>query len=258
MSVIYEPKGRAREYAALATNVYIGCDHACSYCYAPGALQLSRDKFTTPRARSNYLETLEKEAKQLEKSGRVPQVLLSFACDPYSHFDIISQTTRKALEILKTHGIPFCTLTKGGRRALRDLDLFSPRDCFATTLTLLDDNQSREIEPGAALPQDRIMTIKKFYDTGIETWVSLEPVIDPDQTLDIIRQTHSWVDLYKVGKMNHVKNDTDWAEFGNAAVSLLESLYQPYYIKDDLAKYITPRKTYFRKSRIEIENSHPY
>jgi hypothetical protein len=45
MPLIYEPAGRAREYAALACNIYRGCDHACEYCYAPAATRRDRAAF---------------------------------------------------------------------------------------------------------------------------------------------------------------------------------------------------------------------
>lgn len=41
MRIIYEPKGRAREYANLAANLYSGCIHGCVYCYVPQFLHLA-------------------------------------------------------------------------------------------------------------------------------------------------------------------------------------------------------------------------
>ena len=48
MSIIYEPRGKAREYAELAVNLYKGCSHACVYCYAPAATFCDREKFSSP------------------------------------------------------------------------------------------------------------------------------------------------------------------------------------------------------------------
>ena len=67
--------------------------------------------------------------------------MLSFTTDPYppAHHEL----TRWTLEQLAAHGLAFCTLTKGGARALRDIDLFRPeRDAFASTPTSLDVRHS--------------------------------------------------------------------------------------------------------------------
>jgi DNA repair photolyase len=78
------------------------------------------------------------------------------------------------MEILREYNLGFCALTKGGTRALRDLDLFRPdRDAFASTITSLDEATSLHWEPNAALPADRITALKAFHDAGIFTWVSL-------------------------------------------------------------------------------------
>lgn len=126
MNVIYEPKGRAREYAPLACNLYMGCTHGCKYCYAPACMY----KKTTP--------------------------------------------------------------------------------C-------------------------------KAYEMGIYTWVSMEPMIIPQEALEVIRQAHDYVDFWKVGKLNHnkeVERSIDWAKFRDDATALLESFGSEYYIKEDLRKAV--------------------
>jgi len=249
-SLIYEPKGRAREYAALACNIYKGCDHRCIYCYAPSATHKSASDFAASSTRNDFLAKLEKEARKF--SGVTGRILLCFTCDPYQHLDVRSGHTREAIRILKRHGFDVEVLTKGGRRALRDLDLFTAADAFATTLTLLDDDTSLEWEPNAAPPSDRIATIQEFHAAGIPTWVSLEPVLDPEVALEIIHQTCGFVDLYKVGKLNYHRraNEINWQRFVHDAIRALDDLGYvrntdhdtlqagQFFIKHDLAAYL--------------------
>ena len=239
--LIYEPKGRAREYAALACNVYRGCDHRCEYCFAPSATRRTREEFTNPALRPGFLGKLRQEASKYHLAGIEGQVLLSFTCDPYPHIDAQYAITREAIKIIHSAGLSVCVLTKGGSRALRDLDLFSGSDAFATTMTFLDEAQSLKWEPGAAIPADRVAAIQEFHAAEIPTWVSLEPVLDPAAALDIIRETHGFVDLYKVGRLNYhpLAKTIDWRQFAHDAVDLLESLGCAYYLKKDLACHLS-------------------
>lgn len=137
--------------------------------------------------------------------------------------------------------LAFCTLTKGGRRALRDIDLFRPdRDAFASTLTSTDDAFSQKWERGAALPADRMETLKAFHDRGIFTWVSLEPTLDCESSLDIIKRTHEYIDLYKIGRANYLPmtGSTDWESYTHRIVELCQSLGVRHYIKKDLQGYL--------------------
>jgi len=78
-----------------------------------------------------------KDAKKYLQLGVTAQVMLSFTTDPYHPGD--NSLTREVLRQIQAHGMGICTLTKGGSRALRDIDLFRPgRDAFASTLTSLD------------------------------------------------------------------------------------------------------------------------
>ena len=235
MAIIYRPKGRALEYSFLAANIYRGCSHGCKYCYAPAVLRMNLSGFSkNPQIRKNILKELENDADKYE--GTDERVLLCFTCDPYQPLSSCG-ITRSAIEILAKHKIPFQVLTKGGMRAVKDFDLYGPNDAFATTMTFLDANQSLEWEPGAALPADRISAIKEaHWKYGIDTWVSLEPVIDPEQSLRVIDETHEFVNLYKIGRMNHRQSDIDWRSFGQRAIELCEKHKTSYYIKDDLAK----------------------
>jgi len=238
--IIYEAKGRAREYRELACNLYRGCDHRCVYCYAPGAIHSPREAFGKPEPRPGIIAKLEAECRTYAESGDQRQVLFSFTSDPYQRLDIREQLTRQALQLCRHYNVPFSVLTKGGSRAIRDADLFTPQDAFASTLTFLDKGNSSEWEPGAAAPEDRIDTLRYFHQRGIPTWVSLEPVIDPDITMQIVRETHTFVDEYKVGTLNYHERarQTDWPLFAWQVRDLLESLGCRYYLKEDLRAYL--------------------
>lgn len=239
-SVIYEPRGKAREYAQLAVNLYRGCGHRCVYCYAPDSIHTTRESFHTPEPRVNILEKLILDANKLHKEHETAPVLLCFTCDPYQPIDQRYQLTRKAIQALHSYNLNVMILTKGGQRAERDFDLLTGRDWFGVTLTNLDDGLSLKWEPGAALPDERIEGLFKAHVKGIKTWVSLEPVLYPEVTLDIIRKTHKFVDTFKVGMLNYHprSKNIDWHKYVSDVRSLLSELKCDYYLKDDLRKWI--------------------
>jgi DNA repair photolyase len=239
-SIIYAPKGQAGEYAPLATNPYRGCGHECRYCYVPLVLKMKRPEFDAGAVpRPDFLQRLVKDARKYKRAGITEQVMLSFTTDPYHPGD--TSLTRRTLEVLIEHGLAFCTLTKGGTRALRDLDLFRPdRDAFASTLTSLEDNFSRKWEASAALPADRITALQRFHDAGIFTWVSLEPTLDVESSMEIVRQTHSFVDLYKIGRVNYLPmtKTTDSRDYTFRMIEVCQRLGARHYIKKDLQPFL--------------------
>lgn len=237
MAVIYKPSGRAYEYSKLACNLYDGCIHGCDYCYAPDVKRVTADQFhKEARPRPKIIEQLRHDAQRYADTK--DRVLLCFTCDPYPPLSMEQGLTRRALIILKASRIPFQILTKAGRLAERDFELYGRNDAFATTLTFLDEERSMAVEPKAALPCMRIKAIQNAKSRGITTWVSLEPVMDLTESLKIIMETHEFVDLYKIGKLNHVTNNINWSRFGRSAVELCEKFGVPYYVKDDLALYM--------------------
>lgn len=249
--IIYEPAGRAHEYAPLAINLYRGCGHGCVYCFAPGVLYLDREKFQNEAApRPNMIEKLKKDIPIAAATyvGYEKRVLLCFTTDPYSPIDEIHQLTRHAITILHENGFTVNILTKGGHRAERDFDLLGPKDQFAVTLTSLSEKKSLEWEPKAATPAERIASLRHAHELGIETWASLEPVLDPAEAIQIIRDTHEFVDLFKVGKLNYAEKlpprfqpqvrGIDWSKFAHDVVAELERLGCRFYIKNDLRRYL--------------------
>ncbi len=238
--VIYEPRGKAREYAPLALNLYRGCLHGCTYCYAPTATFTDRANFHDPsyiEPRPGVLEDLEEQARRMPGDKR--EILLSFTNDPYQPLERGAQVTRRALEILMAHGLTATILTKSGTWGLeRDKDILTlnPANAWSVTLTHHDRLVSLEWEPQAALPMDRIGSLYFAKKLGLRTWVSFEPVIDPEAVYMLLDATHEFVDLFKVGKFNYhpLANKIDWRRFKGEMEERLTRLGKPYYLKKDL------------------------
>lgn len=249
-SIIYAPKGQALEYSALASNPYRGCGHKCAYCYVPNVLRMNRKQFDSiALERAGFIEKLTREAKKYQQLNIGEQVMLSFTTDPYHPFD--TSMTRDTLHVLIDYGMKFCTLTKGGARALRDIDLFrKSHDAFASTLTTLDDDFSMKWERGAALPGDRISTLKAFHNKGIFTWVSLEPTLNTKASKNIILNTHEFVDLFKIGRANYLPmtKTIDWEVYAHDMIEICEKYGIKHYIKKDLQQYLP--KGYYNPLRI--------
>lgn len=243
MSLIYEPKGKAREYSPLALNIYKGCDHNCNYCYVPNIVKRYNVNYNhsqvTPR--SGILLKLRNEAGR--KFGLNDPVLLCFTSDPYCKANLRYRITEKALEILLKNKIPVSILTKGGSRCLADIEIFrrfGENIQVGTTLTFDNEIDSLKNEPGAATPAERINTLKTLKENKITTWVSMEPVLSPEQSINIIKKSLPYVDKYKIGKLNHnrdLERKIDWFYFLKKAVGLMRAENKAFYIKKDLAVY---------------------
>lgn len=252
MKAIYEPRGRAAEYAALACNLYRGCAHGCTYCYVPDIPGQAPDGdraafYAAPEARAGILEALERDARAMQKAGDQRPVLLCFTCDPYQPIDVDEGLTMYAINILHSYGVPVKILTKGGFRAHPSFDLLGaktvkgPFDEFGVTLTFWDPALSRAWEPGAAIPEERLLSLAAARKAGIKTWVSCEPIISLTDTLALITAAAPHTDKFMVGKWNHTNapvSDDFWRLVAREVKTLLDKLKADYYIKKDLARYL--------------------
>jgi len=242
MNVVYEPKGRAREYSELACNLYRGCTHGCRYCYAPACMRTTGEKWhAKAEPRIDILRLLEKDAQRLQGDPR--SILFCFLSDPYQPLERTERLTRQALEIIAKHRLNNQVLTKGcADLIMEDLGLMkAARTQLGITLCFADDYSRRDWEPNASTVDDRLTVLKTAHKAGIFTWVSLEPVINPDQALAVIPMAHPYVNFWKVGKLNHMKEyerTVDWGKFLFDAETLLTKIGARYYIKKDLRSFI--------------------
>ena len=246
MNVIYEPKGRAREYSPLACNLYMGCTHGCKYCYAPACMHKKPEEWhETARARGDdVLQLFEKDCARLAQErpdDSTRRVLFCFLSDPYQPLEGKLHLTRRGIETAARYGIKIDILTKGDSALIeQDLPLMlKTQTHLGITLSFINDISRVEWEPMASAVQSRLNILRKAHEMGIYTWVSMEPVIIPDEALAVIREAHGYVDFWKIGKLNHnkeVEQRIDWPKFRDEAIVLLESFGSKYYIKEDLRR----------------------
>jgi len=238
--IIYEPRGKAREYSPLAANFYSGCDHKCLYCYAPSIQFKTKEQYEIVTPRKDIVSLFEKDAKKMTACQN--QVLFNFMGDPYCTANIEHGITRQCLEIALKYRLPIAVLTKGGERCLADLDIFKKYGSHikvGATLTFHNPEKSLEWENGAALPENRIKALETMHNNGIRTWASFEPVIDPQESIKMIKATLNCCDEYKIGKLNNYKGldkQIDWTAFLSEVVSILRNAKKQFYIKNDLRK----------------------
>jgi len=245
MAAIYEPSGAAREYSPLAMNYIKGCDHGCVYCYVPKMMK----RFDAGYQHSNvYIKEEKALIREVTASARKHrdspvQVFLSFLTDPYSHFNKETKLTRRVLEILLEYRIPVSILSKGGYNVLDDIDVikaFGDNIQVGGSLTFTNPEDSLKWEKNGALPEERFHTLRILHEQGVKTWASMEPVIYPEQSLEIMDLTHEYVDGYKIGKLNHFpKHEVrfDWTKFLNDSIAIMRKHNKPFYIKNDLSLF---------------------
>ena len=165
-------------------NPYRGCEHGCVYCYARPThsyLNLSPglDFETKIIAKRNIAEVLRAD---LARRSYVPKLIsIGTATDCYQPVERELRLTRGVIEVLQQARHPFSLVTKSSG-VERDLDLIAPMaaDRLASvyvTITTLDSELARKLEPRAATPQRRLRCIQTLAAAGVPVGVSLAPQI---------------------------------------------------------------------------------
>lgn len=177
-------------------NPYRGCEHGCIYCYARPThsyLDLSPglDFETKIIAKRNIAQVLRGELAR--KSYRPQLVAIGSATDCYQPVERELRLTRAVIEVLQEARHPFSLVTKSSG-VERDLDLIAPMAAqrlaaVCVTITTLDADLARRLEPRAAAPHRRLRLLRTLAEHGVPCGVSLAPQIpfltdDMEQVLE--------------------------------------------------------------------------
>ena len=177
-----------------SVNPYRGCEHGCIYCFARPThaywdLSPGIDFETRLIAKTNLAERLE---EQLSKPGYVPQpIALGINTDAYQPIEREQRLTRQALEILLRYRHPVHLITKSSL-ILRDLDLLQELAArnlvsVALSLTTLDDELKRIMEPRTASPGARLRTLRELRQAGVPVAALVAPIIPMINDMELER-----------------------------------------------------------------------
>jgi DNA repair photolyase len=167
-----------------SVNPYRGCEHGCIYCFArpshaylglsPG-LDFETKLFFKPQA-ATLLRS------ELSKAGYVPdRVQLGANTDCYQPVEKRLRITRDVIEVLADFQHPLGITTKN-HLVTRDIDLLAPMaerelSVVVISITTLDRQLARAMEPRASTPSRRLDVIRALSDAGIPVIVSVAPII---------------------------------------------------------------------------------
>lgn len=159
-------------------NIYRGCTHGCIYCDARSTCYQMHHAFEDIEVKKNAPELLEKALRSKRKRCMIGTGAMS---DPYLHYEEELRLTRRCLKLIDRYGFGLAIQTKSDR-ILRDLDLLKSINRKAKcvvqiTLTTLDDELCRILEPNVCPTSRRIEVLKVMRDEGIPTIVWMTPIL---------------------------------------------------------------------------------
>lgn len=165
-------------------NPYRGCEHGCVYCYARPAhayvdMSPGLDFETKLLFKADAAALLRRE---LARDGyRCRPIAFGTNTDPYQPVEQRLRIMRSLLQVCAEHEHPL-TITTKSALVLDDLDLLADLArrrlvSVAVSLTTLDDDLKRRLEPRAASAGARLRTMARLADAGIPVTVMTAPII---------------------------------------------------------------------------------
>ncbi len=167
-----------------SVNPYRGCFHACAYCYARASHEYwgfgaGTDFESKLIIKPNAADLLRKAF--LKPSWKGELILFSGNTDCYQPLEATYGLTRACLEVCAEFGNPVGLITKSAL-ITRDIDLLTQLHERATirvffSIPFSDAETARKVEPHVPSPEKRFAAMKALADAGIQTGISIAPVI---------------------------------------------------------------------------------
>jgi DNA repair photolyase len=206
-------------------NPYRGCLHGCQYCYARAShtylgMNAGDDFATKIIVKTNMPEMLRQELGK--SSWTRERVAIGTATDAYQPCEGRYRLTRRCLEALGDHDTPVSVVTKS-TLILRDLGLLAelaqgPGATVYFTVTTLDPELWRVLEPGTPPPLKRLEVLRRLAHAGIPCGVFLAPILPG------ITDTAESIDAVAAAAKVHGA-----ASFGSAVLRLAPDVKEHYF-----------------------------
>jgi len=186
-------------------NPYIGCQHACTYCYAR-----FMKRFTGHREPWGEFVDVKINAPDLlqREIDRMPpgRVWVSGVCDPYQPLERTYELTKKCLEILVRHDWPITIQTKSAL-VLRDVELFTGSNKIEVGLTVTtgDERVRQLFEPNAPPIKERIKALEELHLASTRTYAMIAPMLP--QAEELAARLRGKVDYILIDRMNYHYGD---------------------------------------------------
>jgi len=187
-------------------NPYVGCQHACHYCYARFMKRFSGHKEPWGQfvdVKINAADLLRVEIARKKRA----RVWISGVCDPYQPLEAKYELTRQCVEILAQNNWPAVIQTRSSL-VLRDIDILKEAKDFEVglTVTTADDEIRKLFEPHAPPIPERLRTLDQLHQAGIKTYAMIAPILPGAEAL--AKALAGKVDYVLVDRMNY--NYADW------------------------------------------------
>lgn len=239
------------EYLTHNCNHYKGCWHNCQYpCYARTLCREKEEQWRRVRVVGNALKILEKDIHRLlnwrARTRRVEEIGISTMTDPYQPIEAGLELTRRVLEFLVTNGLHVRIITKSPL-VRRDFDVFKGWESFGKiglTIITLSEKQRKIWEPNAPPIAGRIEAIKEAWHLGLNTWVSMEPIIlGVTKPLEIVKELTPWVDEWVFGRHNYTPGSFlhNYVPIREKIIKYCEQRNLKFLIKKELMAIQTPK-----------------
>jgi DNA repair photolyase len=213
-------------------NCYVGCTHACAYCYARFMQRFhphAEPWGAFVDVKVNAPEALLKQLRRAEPGG----VFVSSACDAYQPLERERRLTRACAELLMRYGFEVHLLTKSAL-ALDDIPMYKAghKARIGVTIATPDEAAARVWEPFASPVAKRVEVLRAAKEAGLATSVMFGPLLpgisDDEESLDRLMKIAADLDVDLIWTDALNRRPKVWQSVAALLAKRYPALLEPY------------------------------